>query len=106
LPARSQTAIIADAKYIAQAAEEEIKSAERTKASIDAMVVTAVNAGEAARKEATAAGSAALTGHLDAAETQLKTARLSLAIATRSVARAKMGAEGILKRNGKNAAFQ
>ena len=93
LPARSQTEIIADAKYIAQAAEEEIKSAQRMKASIDAIAETAVNAGEAAVKQATAAGSAALAGHLDAAETQLKTARLSLATATRSAARAKMGAD-------------
>jgi len=106
LPPRSHTEIIADAKYIAQAAEEEIKSAQRMKASIDAILEAAVNAGEGAVKQATAAGSAALAGNLDAAETQLKTARLSLSGATRSAARAKMGAEGILKRNGKNAAFQ
>ena len=93
MPARSHTEIIADAKYIAQAAEEEIKSAQRMKASIDAILEAAVNAGEGAVKQATAAGSAALAGHLDAAETQLKTARLSLSGATRSAARAKMGAD-------------
>jgi len=63
------------------------------RASIDAILEAAVNAGEGAVKQATAAGSAALAGHLEAAETQLKTARLSLSGATRSAARAKMGAD-------------
>src|SRR5215831_9245617 len=59
LPPRSHTEIIADAEYIAQAAEEEIKSAQRMRASIDAILEAAVNAGEGAVKQATAAGSAA-----------------------------------------------